>query len=123
MDTKTSDTLIDLDQCLRQFAERHPNQLALADSHQQLTWGELDQQLNRVAHALMGLGIEPSQRLAILGRNSVDYALLFLGGLRAGICITPLSTLASSEALVGMINDSGASRAKRLHIESGRSTL
>ena len=108
MSSTTCSTLRDIDTCLRQFAQRHPNQMALADSHQQLTWDELDQQLNRVAHALMGLGIEPNQRIAILGRNSVDYALLFLGGLRAGICITPLSTLASSDALVGMINDSGA---------------
>ena len=108
MSSTTCSTLRDIDTCLRQFAERHPNQLALADSHQQLTWGELDQQLNRVAHALMGLGLKPNQRIAILGRNSINYALLFLGGLRAGICITPLSTLASSDALVGMINDSGA---------------
>ena len=103
-----STELLDIDTCLRRSAQQHPAQLALADSRQQLTWAKLDQQLNRVANALIGLGIQPNERIAILGRNSVDYALLFLGGLRAGICIVPLSTLASSDALAGMVNDSEA---------------
>ena len=54
------------------------------------------------------MGIQPNQRIAILARNSIDYATLFLGGLRAGICIVPLSTLASGESLAGMINNSEA---------------
>ncbi|MDB0047390.1 AMP-binding protein [Porticoccaceae bacterium] len=108
--------LVDIDTCLRRSAQQHPAQLALADSRQQLTWAQLDQQLNRVANALIGLGIQPNERIAILGRNSVDYALLFLGGLRAGICIVPLSTLASSEALAGMVNDS---EAKLLFVSRG----
>jgi len=100
--------LIDVDQCLKLATQTHPNQLALADSIQSFTWLALDKILNQVANALIKSGIEPNQRIAVLGSNSVDYALLFLGGLRAGICITPLSTLASSEALAGMINDSEA---------------
>ena len=90
------------------MATCQPNQDALADTHKRLTWAELDQQVSQIANALIKTGIEPKERIAILGRNSVDYALLFLGGLRAGICIIPLSTLASSEALAGMINDSEA---------------
>ena len=99
---------IDVDQCLILTAQTNPNQLALADSTQSFTWSALDKTLNQVANALIKSGIKPNQRIAILGSNSVNYALLFLGGLRAGICITPLSTLASSEALAGMINNSEA---------------
>ena len=99
---------IDVDQCLILTAQTNPNQLALADSTQSFTWSALDKTLNQVANALIESGIKPNQRIAILGSNSVNYALLFLGGLRAGICITPLSTLASSEALAGMINNSEA---------------
>ena len=105
-----SPELLDVDTCLRHAAQQHPHQLALVDSHQQLTWAELDQRLNRVANALIGLGLQPNDRIALLGRNSIDYAVLFFGGLRAGICITPLSILASPQALIGMINDSDAKR-------------
>ena len=100
--------LEDVNSSMHRWAKMNPNQLALADSTQSFTWQALDKTLNQVANTLIKSGITPNQRIAILGSNSVEYALLFLGGLRAGICITPLSTLASSEALVGMINDSEA---------------
>jgi len=98
----------DIDSCLHHWSKIDPLKLAIADSQQRLTWQALDRKLNQVAHGLIQLGLEPNQRLAILGRNSVDYGLLFLGGLRAGLCIVPLSPLASSESLAGMINDSEA---------------
>lgn len=99
---------IDIDQRLHQVAKRCPDKVALTDSNRRFTWDTLDKTLNQVAHALIEIGMAPNQRIAILASNSVDYALLFLGGLRAGVCITPLSTLASSDALAGMINDSEA---------------
>ena len=104
--TAQQTSLRDIDQCIWLASQSHPHCLALADSVQDYTWQVLDKNLNQVANALIRSGIQPKQRIAILGRNSVDYALLFLGGLRAGICIVPLSTLASSEALSGMVNDS-----------------
>jgi len=105
---QAQESIADLDIHLRKAASLYPNKLALADSTTQLTWQQLDHQLNKVAHAFMALGIKPNERIAILARNSVEYATLFLGGLRAGICIAPLSTLASSESLAAMINDSEA---------------
>ena len=104
----TVSTLKDIDTYLHHWSKTHPQKLAIADSQQRLTWQALDSKLNQVAHGLIQSGLMPNQRLAILGLNSVDYALLFLGGLRAGLCIVPLSPLASSESLAGMINDSEA---------------
>lgn len=105
---QAQESIADLDIHLRKAASLYPNKLALADSTTRLTWQQLDHQLNKVAHAFMALGIKPNEHIAILARNSVEYATLFLGGLRAGICIAPLSTLASSESLAAMINDSEA---------------
>ena len=98
----------DIDSCLHHWSKTHPQKLAIADSQQRLTWQALDRKLNQVANALIQSRFRTQSTPAILGRNSVDYALLFLGGLRAGLCIVPLSPLASSESLAGMINDSEA---------------
>ena len=108
MSSSSAIHLDDSDTCLHRWSKTHPQKLAIADSQQRLTWQALDIKLNQVANGLIQLGLAPNQRLAILGRNSVDYGLLFLGGLRAGLCIVPLSPLASSESLAGMINDSEA---------------
>lgn len=96
---------------LRENALQTPDQLALVCGSQRLTWGELDSRTNRVANAVLAMGIAKGDNVAILSANSVPYAELFLGILRAGGCVTPLSSMASSDALAKMLRDSGAKAA------------
>jgi acyl-CoA synthetase (AMP-forming)/AMP-acid ligase II len=46
--------------------------------------------------------------VAVLAKSSVEYLEVFLGALQAGLCIVPLSGMASSEQLEVMIRDSGS---------------
>ena len=93
---------------MRQAACNVPDKLAVVDSNQQLTWGEWDSQINRVANALIDSGLQANDRIAILSPNCVEYLSVFAGSLRAGVCVAPLSSLASAETLAAMINDSEA---------------
>lgn len=99
---------LDFDRMMRRATQSRAEQPAVADVHRFMTWSELDLTMNRIANALATRGIAPNDRVAILGRNSVDYAALMLGILRAGACVVPLPTLAAGDALAGMTNDSGA---------------
>ena len=99
---------MDIDKYIKNSGQIDGERIVLSDSFLTLTWYELNNHLNQIANTLISLGIQPNQRIAILARNSINYATLFLGGLRAGICIVPLSTLSSGESLAGMINDSEA---------------
>ncbi len=98
----------DVDIRLRTVAKLSPEKTAIEDSNTSLTWAEFDLRINQFANALIAGGIKPDDKVAVLARNSVDYAVLFFAILRAGGCVVPLSTLASAETLVGMVNDSGA---------------
>jgi acyl-CoA synthetase (AMP-forming)/AMP-acid ligase II len=98
----------DFDGMMRQATRARADQPALADARRSVTWGELDLAVNRIANALIARGIAPDDRVAVLGRNSVDYAVLMLGILRAGACVVPLPTMAAGEALAGMTSDSDA---------------
>ena len=100
------DNAIDFDVLLRNAADRAPTREALKDSKQSVTWGELDEKVNQIAHALISDGVKPDDKVAILAQNSVLYALLFFGIVRAGGCAAPLSGLSSREALVRMVVDS-----------------
>ena len=71
-----------------------------------LSWCALDEQINRVANHLLGLCLKPQENVAILSANSIPYSVLFLGILRAGGCVTPLSSMASPQALQKMLEDS-----------------
>lgn len=99
---------VDIDERLRAVASEQPNAPAAKDARRTLTWGEFDARISRVANALLARGVEPEDRVAILGRNSVAYLEVFFGCLRAGGCVVPLSSLSSDETLSGMLEDSGA---------------
>jgi len=91
---------------IRANAAAHPERLALVCDGERLSWGAFDEQINRVANLLLGLGLKPRENVAILSANSIPYAVLFMGILRAGGCVTPLSSMASPAALQKMLTDS-----------------
>ncbi|GGA08810.1 4-coumarate--CoA ligase [Amylibacter cionae] len=83
--------------------------MALVCEGSQLDWGAFDTRINRVANLLGNLGLGKGDHIAIISPNSIPYAELFMGVLRAGACFTPLSSMASPEALQKMLSDCGAS--------------
>lgn len=93
---------------IRSNAAAHPDKLALVCGDARVTWGAFDAQINRVANVLLGMGLSKGDNVAILSANSVPYATLFMGILRAGGCVTPLSSMASPDALQKMLTDCGA---------------
>ncbi|KIN63492.1 4-coumarate-CoA ligase [Sulfitobacter noctilucicola] len=98
-----SETIVDR---IRSNAKSHPDRLALVCGDQRLSWGAFDIDLNAVANLLLDLGLERQGNVAILSPNSIPYATLFMGIIRAGGCVTPLSSMASPQALEKMLRDS-----------------
>lgn len=93
---------------IRANAAAQPDRLALVCGEDRLNWGAFDRRINQVANLLLGLGLQKGDNVAILSPNSIPYATLFMGILRAGGCVTPLSSMASPEALQKMLTDSKA---------------
>lgn len=98
-------TVVDL---VRAAARDKPGAEAVVCGDTRLSWAQFDARINRVANALLAKGLEKGEPVAILSPNSAAYAELFMGILRAGGCVTPLSTMASPAALKGMLADCGA---------------
>jgi len=93
---------------IREAARKDPDALALVCGPSRIRWAELDARINKVANALLARGLKPGDNVAILSLNSVAYVEVFLGVVRAGGCITPLSTMAAPGALEKMVTDCGA---------------
>ena len=72
------------------------------------SWRDFDRRINRIARALSGMGIGKGDKIAILAANSIEYLETFMGGLRAGACVVPLSTMAAADALEKMLDDCDA---------------
>jgi long-chain acyl-CoA synthetase len=93
---------------MRGHARARPAQAALRQGARQLSWAELDAFADRVAAALQRDGVRPTQSIAICGHNSMEYAAIFSGALRAGVAVAPLPVGPLPEQLGGMARDCGA---------------
>lgn len=67
---------------LREHARNRPNAVAFGEKidgeWKKTTWREYDDQVRRCARALLALGIEPQQTIAILGGNRSEWSILCL---------------------------------------------
>ena len=93
---------------VRANAQTHPDKLALVCENTSISWREFDRRINKIANLLLSMGVAKGDNIAIISPNSIPYAALFMGILRAGACVTPLSTMASPDALQKMLTDCGA---------------
>src|SRR5580698_9998169 len=98
----------DLAAIVARHGREAPGRAALVHGERTLTWAELDRRVDRVASALSASGSRPGDKVALLGENSIEYAEVFFGALRAGACVVPLTTMASTDSLSRMLSDSGA---------------
>ncbi|MDR4127068.1 class I adenylate-forming enzyme family protein [Yanghanlia caeni] len=78
---------------LRRSAERFPNKPAVIWEDRALSYRELDQAANRFANALLALGVRREEKVGIVCRNRLEYAIVFFGAARSGAVLVNISTL------------------------------
>lgn len=93
---------------LRALAAAQPAARAVQDPERALTYAKLDAQMNRVAAALQRDGVLPGQAIAVCAASGVDYVVLFLGALRAGVVVAPLAPSVTPDTLGAMLRDAQA---------------
>ncbi len=101
-------SLVTVSAQIRQTAADRPEHRAFIQDDATLSYRELDALMDRVAAALQRDGIRPTEAIAICGSNSIPYAALYLGALRAGVAVAPLSPSSKPEALATMVQDAAA---------------
>ncbi|WP_334188746.1 class I adenylate-forming enzyme family protein [Noviherbaspirillum sp.] len=98
-------TLPDL---IRIHAAYRPGHPALILGAETVNYGDLDRMMDRVAASLQRDGLRIGDTVAFCADTSIEYALLYLGCLRAGVAVAPLPPSSGAAALAGMIGDSDA---------------
>lgn len=88
---------------LRTQAIVRPNDDALIAGEVKLSYRELDAVTERLAAGLASLGLRRGDRLAVLSRNSLQYALLYHAAAKAGIAIAGLNWRSSTAELAKAI--------------------
>ena len=92
----------------RNVDEGRGNKLAFTDTVSDLSYGELQRQSRRAANMLRRLGVRREERVAMIMLDTVDFPIVFLGAIRAGIVPVPLNTLLTADQYAYVLADSRA---------------
>ena len=89
-------------------AKRVPDNIAVVFENERLTYQELNEKANQVAHYLRSLGVKPDRLVAISLERSLELIIGILGILKAGGAYVPLDPNYPDERLRFMLVDSNA---------------
>ena len=89
------------------WAESTPDNVAVVEGNRRLSYGELNQRANQLAHHLRRLGVGPDSLVGILIDRSLDMVVSVLGVLKAGGAYLPLDPVYPKDRLAFMLEDAG----------------
>ena len=92
----------------RQVRE-HPDRLAVAGARLSLTYADLNEYANRIAHALLNYGLGREDLIMVLLPRNIMYYAVNLGILKAGAAFLPVSPSYPEERLRTIYEDAGCS--------------
>jgi benzoate-CoA ligase family protein len=92
----------------RHVAEGRGEHPAILTPDGTISYAGLDAGVARAARLFERLGVQREQRVALLLRDSPEFAYVFFGAMKAGMVPVPLSTLGTPDECEYALRDSGA---------------
>jgi acyl-CoA synthetase (AMP-forming)/AMP-acid ligase II len=90
------------------WARERPNGEFAVQGSRRLTYREALAQVNGLASACVDTGLQIGDRIAVLGKNSLEYVLLYYGASKAGVVPVPLNYRLAPPEWCYIINDAQA---------------
>ena len=90
------------------FARLCPEGVAVVAPQGNRSFAQLHSQANRLAHVLLGQGLQPGDALALLCRNRAEFVEVFLAAMRCGLRLTPINTHLTADEVRYIVHDCGA---------------
>src|SRR5215216_3419710 len=107
IEEERADTFLCVHELFEQQVEVTPDGIALVSSGGSLTYHELNEQANQLAHYLCEHGVGPESRVGVCLKRSFQMIVTMLAILKAGGAYVPLDPTYPRERLRFMLNDAG----------------
>ncbi len=91
---------------LRNTAKEHPKKIAVYFEEQEITYEQLDHEVDNLAQGLLNLGLKRGQMVGLLLGNTPDFIRFYFAATRAGGVVIPINPLFKGEELKYILNDS-----------------
>jgi len=76
-----------------------------ADDGRRLSFGEFKDRVDRLAAGLREAGVQKGERIGVLGKNSLEYFLLYGSAAAVGAILLPINWRLSAEEVIFNLND------------------
>jgi long-chain acyl-CoA synthetase len=96
-------------QILPRAAARYADKTALVVGGRAVTYSDLDRASNRLANALIGLGVAPGDRVTLYGLNSAEWVIGYHAIAKLGAVINPINVMLTPEEVAFVTRDCEAS--------------
>ncbi|MDH6349569.1 linear gramicidin non-ribosomal peptide synthetase LgrD [Brevibacillus sp. 1238] len=96
-------------QAFEQQAEKTPDAVAVAYKNRELTYAQLNERANQLAHRLIRKGVKPDTLVGICLERSPEMIIGILGVMKAGAAYVPIDPAHPQERIAYMVADSQAS--------------
>ena len=94
-----------LAEMVRDRAKSRGDALVYEFEGRQTSFAEFDIKTNRVANALIALGVKPGERIAYLGKNSDIYFELLMGAMKANVVMAPVNWRLAGPEVAFIVED------------------
>jgi acyl-CoA synthetase (AMP-forming)/AMP-acid ligase II len=91
---------------LPRHARYRPDHTAVVFNDQRLAFSQFNQRVNRLANALLDLGISKGDKIATILPNCLELLDVYWAVAKIGAVVVPLSTLTRGKGLVNLLTDS-----------------
>ena len=91
---------------LSRHARYQPDKSALIFEDTRLIYKEYNQSVNRLANAMLDMGIKKGDKIATLLPNCLELLEIYWATAKVGAVVVPMSTLLLSKGLLSLLNDS-----------------
>ncbi|MFZ5515906.1 MAG: amino acid adenylation domain-containing protein [Candidatus Zhuqueibacterota bacterium] len=110
VDWNNTDTKLPDVQCVHQWIEQQvektPNAIAVTCSGEHLTYQELNERANQLAHYLIGLGVGPEVMVGVMMEHSLGMMVGLLGILKASGAYVPMDPYYPKDRIEYILTDS-----------------
>ena len=100
-----------IDQVFQSYTRTHATRIALQDSDDHVTYGDLNARVDAVARQLQQSGVRPGDRVLLVAENSVALALTILATSRLRAWSASVNARLSAREIDNFLLHSGARRA------------
>ena len=92
----------------RNVEDGRGDKVAVIDEIGRHTYADVARRVNRAGNAMLGLGLQMEQRIAMCMLDNVDFPAIFFGSIKAGVVPVAINTLLTTADYDYMLRDSRA---------------